>query len=87
MRPMYASRVGLLGVSMLVAVAVRSFHRDRQRRGPGEVLPFRFKEQPEQGVPYPSVVVLLSPAEWAAVEKDELTLPAGWEKTRLKKVV
>jgi hypothetical protein len=55
--------------------------------GPGEVLPFRFKEQPEQGVPYPSVVVLLSPAEWAAVEKNELKLPAGWERTKLKKVV
>jgi hypothetical protein len=54
--------------------------------GPGEVLPFRFKEQPEQGVPYPSVVVLLSPAEWASVENGQLELPPGWEKAKLKKV-
>src|SRR5258706_8036041 len=55
--------------------------------GPGEVLPFRFKAQPEQGVPYPSVVVLLSPSEWDSVEKDELKLPPGWERAKLKKVV
>jgi hypothetical protein len=55
--------------------------------GPGEVLPVRFNAQPEEGVPYPSVVVLLSPVEWKAVEKDELKLPPGWEKTKLKKVV
>jgi hypothetical protein len=54
--------------------------------GPGEVLPFRFNAQPEQGVPFPSIVVLLSPAEWGAVERGELDLPAGWERTRLKKV-
>ncbi|HEY4104949.1 MAG TPA: hypothetical protein VGM44_13720, partial [Polyangiaceae bacterium] len=55
--------------------------------GPGEVLPFRFGEHPDQGVPYPSVVVLLSPAEWSAVERGELELPVGWEKAKLKKVV
>ncbi len=51
--------------------------------GPAEVLPVRFNAQ--EGVPYPSVVVLLSPAEWDAVEKDKLKLPAGWEK--LKRVI
>lgn len=54
---------------------------------PAEVLPFRFQAQPEQGVPYPSVVVLLSPSDWEAVEKDEVKLPPGWERTKLKKVV
>lgn len=54
---------------------------------PPEVLPFRFQAQPEAGVPYPSVVVLLSPTDWAAVEKDQVKLPAGWEKAKLKKVV
>jgi hypothetical protein len=53
--------------------------------GPGEVLPFRFGPAPEEGVPLPSIVVLLSPAEWRAVQKGELALPTGWEK--LKKVV
>lgn len=55
--------------------------------GPGEVLPFRFQPQPESGVPYASVVVLLSPAEWTAVENDELKLPDGWDKAKLRKVV
>ena len=55
--------------------------------GPGEVLPFRFQAQPEKGVPYASVVVLLSPSEWEAVGKDELKLPPGWDKAKLKKVV
>jgi hypothetical protein len=50
--------------------------------GPGEVLPFRFEAQPKDGVPYPSVVVLLSPAEWAAVKKGDLKLPPGWDKLK-----
>jgi hypothetical protein len=54
--------------------------------GPGEVLPFRFTAQPADGVPFPSVVVLLSPSEWDAVAHDKLKLPAGWDKARLKKV-
>jgi hypothetical protein len=52
--------------------------------GPGEVLPFRFT--PGEDVPMPSVVVLLSPSEWSAVQKGELDLPAGWDKDKLKKV-
>jgi hypothetical protein len=54
--------------------------------GPGEVLPFRFTAQPADGVPFPSVVVLLSPSEWDAVAHDKLKLPPGWDKARLKKV-
>jgi hypothetical protein len=46
------------------------------------VLPFRFEAQPKDGVPYPSVVVLLSPAEWAAVKKGDLKLPPGWDKLK-----
>ena len=55
--------------------------------GPGEVLPFRFQAQPEDGVPYASVVVLLSPSEWESVGKKELFLPPGWDPAKLKKVV
>ncbi len=55
--------------------------------GPGEVLPFRFQPQPEQGIPYASVVVLLSPSEWQAVGRGELALPHGWDKANLKKVI
>jgi hypothetical protein len=51
-----------------------------------EVLPFRFNAQPEQGIDYPSVVVLLSPSEWDAVKRGELTLPSGWDRDTLEKV-
>ncbi len=44
----------------------------------GEVLPFRFAASREHGVPYPSVVVLLSEADWKRVEAGDLDLPADW---------
>jgi hypothetical protein len=54
---------------------------------PRAVLPFRFNARPDKGVDYPSVVVLLSPSEWEAVQRGELELPEGWDKDKLKKVV
>ena len=44
----------------------------------GEVLPFKFAPVPENGVDYPSVIILLSPAEWQQVEDGVLQLPNGW---------
>jgi len=44
----------------------------------GEVLPFRFAARPDLGVPYASVVVLLSEDDWARIERGELTLPPEW---------
>ena len=44
----------------------------------GEVLPFRFAARPDLGVPYPSVVVLLSPEEKQALDSKLLALPANW---------
>jgi hypothetical protein len=46
--------------------------------GSGEVLPFRFAPRDDLGVPYASVVVLLSPEDWERLNKGELSLPAGW---------
>jgi len=42
-----------------------------------EVLPFHFRSTAE--VPLPSAVLLLSPEEWAAVERREISLPNGWQ--------
>lgn len=47
-----------------------------------EVLPFRFDARPELGVPYRSVVVIVSPEEWAAIEQGHLPLPHGWANAR-----
>lgn len=44
----------------------------------GEVLPFRFAPRPDLGVPYASVVVLLSEDDWHRVERGSLSLPDGW---------
>lgn len=44
----------------------------------GEVLPFRFAPRPDLGVPYASVVVLLSEDDWGRIERGELALPPGW---------
>lgn len=52
----------------------------------GEVLPFGFRARPDQGIPYPSVVVLLSPSEWKRVQTGTLALPKGWERASLKKI-
>jgi hypothetical protein len=53
----------------------------------GEVLPFRFKARPDKGVPYPSVIVLLNPEDWAAVRAGKLPMPFGWgAPTDLKKI-
>jgi hypothetical protein len=53
----------------------------------GEVLPFRFAARPDLGVPYASVVVLLSEDDWGRIERGELALPADWgTPAKLKKI-
>jgi hypothetical protein len=53
----------------------------------GEVLPFRFAARPDLGVPYASVVVLLSEDDWARIERGELALPPDWgTPEKLKKI-
>lgn len=44
----------------------------------GSVMPFRFDARPDLDVPYPSVVVLLSPEEKVLLDRKELELPAAW---------
>lgn len=44
----------------------------------GEILPFRFTPRPDQGIPYPSIVILLNPDEWEALRSGKLALPKGW---------
>ncbi len=47
-------------------------------RNSGDVLPFRFAPRPDMGIPYASVIVLLSEDEWERVRRGELQLPQGW---------
>jgi hypothetical protein len=53
----------------------------------GEVLPFRFAPRNDLDVPYPSVIVLLSPEDWERLNRGELSLPEGWGKpSELRKI-
>jgi len=45
----------------------------------GDVFPFRFEARHDLGIDFPSVVILLSPDEWADVEAGRLALPPGWD--------
>lgn len=44
----------------------------------GEILPFGFEPSIDEGIPYPSSIVLLSAQEWEAVQSGALLLPPGW---------
>jgi hypothetical protein len=44
----------------------------------GVVMPFRFNARPDLGIPYPSVVVLLSREEKTQLDAGELALPSTW---------
>ncbi len=55
--------------------------------GPGDVLPFRFAARDDLGVPYESVIVLLSVDDWTRLSDGRLSLPDGWgEPKALKKI-
>jgi hypothetical protein len=45
---------------------------------PSGVLPVGFGPSPASGVPYPSVIVEVSPEEFSKIETQELKLPKGW---------
>jgi hypothetical protein len=44
----------------------------------GSIMPFRFAARPDLGVPYPSVIVLVSPEEKESLDNHELRLPESW---------
>lgn len=45
---------------------------------PSGVLPVNFGPAPASGIPYPSVIVEISPDEFAKIQSHELALPKGW---------
>ncbi|MDB5309459.1 MAG: hypothetical protein JWO38_3661 [Gemmataceae bacterium] len=46
---------------------------------PSGVMPLNFGPAPASGIPYPSVIVEVTPAEFEKIKADELKLPAGWK--------
>jgi hypothetical protein len=41
----------------------------------GEAFPVRFNPQPDEGLPFTTVIVLLHPDEWRALDRGDLPLP------------
>jgi hypothetical protein len=46
---------------------------------PTGVMPLRFGPAPASGVPYPSVIIEVTPAEYQKIRAQELKLPNGWQ--------
>ncbi len=45
---------------------------------PSGVLPLHFGPVPARGIPYPSVIVEVTPEEYERIRRHELKLPDGW---------
>jgi len=45
---------------------------------PSGVLPVHFGPAPASGIPYPSVIVEVSPEEFGRIQTKRLSLPKGW---------
>ena len=45
---------------------------------PSGILPLRFDAAPGSGIPYPSVIVEVTPDEYEKIKNNELRLPDGW---------
>jgi hypothetical protein len=45
---------------------------------PSGILPVSFGPAPASGIPFSSVIVEVSPEEFAKIESHELSLPKGW---------
>jgi hypothetical protein len=46
---------------------------------PSGILPLHFGAMPAAGIPYASVVIEVTPAEFEKIKRHELQLPHGWE--------
>jgi hypothetical protein len=42
------------------------------------VMPMRFDPLPSNGIPYPSVIIEVTPDEYQKIQANELKLPDGW---------
>ena len=46
---------------------------------PTGILPLSFPPQPEEGLPFPTIILEITPEEFAKVETQEWKLPKGWK--------
>jgi hypothetical protein len=46
---------------------------------PSGVMPLYFGPAPASGIPYPSVIIEVTPEEYEQIRRQEIKLPKGWE--------
>jgi hypothetical protein len=46
---------------------------------PSGALPLHFGPSPVSGIPYPSIIMEVTPEEFARIESHDLALPGGWK--------
>lgn len=46
---------------------------------PTGIMPLHFDAAPARGIPYPSVIVEVTPSEFELIQGDHLKLPHGWQ--------
>ena len=44
----------------------------------GKILPFDFNAAPNDGIPYPSSIILIAPEDMEGIETGRISLPANW---------
>lgn len=44
----------------------------------GEILPFDFDPAPNDGIPYPSSIILIAPEDMKAIKRGKMDLPVNW---------
>lgn len=45
---------------------------------PSGIMPLRFDAVPASGIPFPSVIIEVTPEEYEQIKRNELKLPSGW---------
>lgn len=82
----YAVEVGLVSVQRVLAAdgrendpkePVKLLEVNENTTADG-ILPIFFGPRPERGIPYPSVIVEVTPTEYQQILQGTLTLPNGW---------
>ncbi len=80
----YLVEEGLVGVFRIVSKAetdaepikLLEVNRDTVPTG---IMPLGFDAAPERGIPYPSVIVEVTPEEYRQIQSAVLRLPNGWQ--------
>lgn len=46
---------------------------------PSGIMPLQFDAVPASGIPFPSIIIEVTPEEFEKIQREELKLPDGWK--------